>query len=32
VQKIVDTMDVLDEEEIETLGRLCRKLGVGNAD
>jgi MarR family 2-MHQ and catechol resistance regulon transcriptional repressor len=32
VQRIVNTMDVLDDEEIETLGRLCRKLGRGNTD
>lgn len=31
VQNIVDTFDALDDEEIEELGRLCKKLGVANA-
>ena len=32
VQRIADTLGVLDNEEIEELGRLCKKLGVRNAD
>jgi len=32
VQQIVDTFGVLTDEEIEELGRLCKKLGVGNAE
>ena len=32
VQQIVETFDVLTDEEIEELGRLCKKLGVGNAE
>ncbi len=31
VQRIVDAMSALDEDELETLGRLCRKLGHGAA-
>lgn len=30
VQKIVRLMEVLDAEEVEELGRLCKKLGVAN--
>lgn len=30
-QKIAETLDVLDDEEIEELGRLCKKLGTRNA-
>ena len=32
VQRIAKTLGVLDNEEIEELGRLCKKLGVRNAD
>ena len=32
VQQIVDTFGVLTDEEIEELGRLCKKLGVQNAE
>jgi MarR family 2-MHQ and catechol resistance regulon transcriptional repressor len=32
VQNIVDTFDALDDEEIDEFGRLCRKLGLTNAD
>jgi len=32
VEQIVDTFGVLSDEEIEELGRLCKKLGVGNAE
>ncbi len=32
VQNIVDTFDALDAEEIEEFGRLCKKLGLANAD
>lgn len=31
VQKITETFDALDDEELETLGRLCKKLGLANA-
>lgn len=31
VQNIVRTFGALDEDEIEELGRLCKKLGVANA-
>lgn len=31
VENIVDTFDALDDEEIEELGRLCKKLGVAHA-
>ncbi len=31
VQRITETLDVLDDEEIEELGRLCKKLGIRNA-
>jgi len=31
VERIVDVFDVLDDEEIETFSRLCKKLGLGNA-
>lgn len=31
VQRIVALMDALDDEEVEELGRLCKKLGVANA-
>jgi len=32
LQRIVETFGVLDPEEIEELGRLCKKLGVANAE
>ena len=32
VQRIAKTLGVLDNEEVEELGRLCKKLGVRNAD
>ena len=32
VRQIVDTFGVLTDEEIEELGRLCKKLGVRNQD
>jgi MarR family 2-MHQ and catechol resistance regulon transcriptional repressor len=32
VQRIADTLGVLDDEEIEEFGRLCKKLGVRNAE
>jgi MarR family 2-MHQ and catechol resistance regulon transcriptional repressor len=32
VQQIADTFGVLTDEEIEELGRLCKKLGVRNAE
>jgi MarR family 2-MHQ and catechol resistance regulon transcriptional repressor len=32
VRRIVDVMSVLSDEEIETLGRLCRKLGLRNRE
>jgi len=32
VQRIAKTLGVLDEEEIEELGRLCKELGVRNAE
>jgi MarR family 2-MHQ and catechol resistance regulon transcriptional repressor len=32
VQRIADTLGVLEDEEIETLGRLCKKLGVRNVE
>jgi len=32
VQQIAETLGVLDDEEIEELGRLCKKLGIQNKD
>ena len=32
VQNIMATFDALEDEEIEKLGRLCKKLGLANAD
>jgi MarR family 2-MHQ and catechol resistance regulon transcriptional repressor len=32
VQNIMATFDALEDEEIEELGRLCKKLGLANAD
>lgn len=32
VQNIVDTFEALEDEEIEELGRLCKKLGLANVD
>ena len=32
VETIVDTFDALDAEEVEELGRLCKKLGIANAE
>jgi len=32
VRQIVDTFGVLTDEEIDELGRLCKKLGVQNQD
>lgn len=32
VQRIAETLGVLDDEEIEELGRLCKKLGIQNAE
>jgi len=32
VQNIVDTFDALEPEEIDEFGRLCKKLGLANAD
>ena len=32
VQNIMATFDALEDEEIEELGRLCKKLGLVNAD
>lgn len=32
VQKITDTFDALDKEELETFSRLCKKLGLANAN
>jgi MarR family 2-MHQ and catechol resistance regulon transcriptional repressor len=31
VDRVVEAFDVLDEEEIEAFSRLCKKLGLGNA-
>jgi MarR family 2-MHQ and catechol resistance regulon transcriptional repressor len=32
LRRIKDTFDALEAEEIEELGRLCKKLGLANAD
>jgi MarR family 2-MHQ and catechol resistance regulon transcriptional repressor len=32
VQKITDTFDALNDEELEEFSRLCKKLGLANAD
>ena len=32
VQRIADALGVLDDEEVEELGRLCKKLGVRNTE
>ncbi len=32
VQHIKSTFDALDDDEIEALGRLCKKLGLANTD
>jgi MarR family 2-MHQ and catechol resistance regulon transcriptional repressor len=32
LQRIKETFDALETEEIEELGRLCKKLGITNAD
>jgi len=32
VERIRATFDVLDDDEVEELGRLCRKLGLANAN
>ena len=32
LQSIVDTFDALENEELKELGRLCKKLGLANAE
>jgi len=32
LRRIKETFDALETEEIEELGRLCKKLGIANAD
>lgn len=32
VEKLVSVFDALEPEEVEELGRLCKKLGVANAE
>jgi MarR family 2-MHQ and catechol resistance regulon transcriptional repressor len=32
VDRLVDAFDALDADELETFGRLCKKLGVANQD